>query len=755
MLDDFQNIQDKVILEVLSGLLTQQLPEFHLIIVTREDPALPLAQFRSRNQLTEIRARDLRFSKDEISDFYLNAMQLEISEKDISILEERTEGWVTGLQLAGLSMKGREDLSAFVESLSGSHRYILGFLIEEVLNRQTPNVQSFLLQTSILSRLTGDLCDSVTVQVGSTALLENLIETNLFIIPLDDEQHWYRYHHLFADLLLSQLRRTHPNQENELHQRASRWYEAQNMPSDAIEHSLAAHDFARAVDLLETHIWYLLNNGYVRLVETWMQSIPMEWRDHNPRTSLGFAWMHLLRGNYEQVAYYLIQAETALSVVTKNSETTSMQAECFALRSNLMQAQGKIAESIEAAQSAMNQVEPGNSKVLGLAYLGMGSALRQAAEFNKAYDALQNAIRLSRESGDFVPGELALMHIVLMCIQHGRLFLAVDNATQIIEWMEHSENAPPPVVGIIYGALGSVYYEWNQFEKAREYFLQSIHLSTIFGFTASLIFTKICLSRLSQSEGDFVTASKVLTEAMDLLQVGGPEWLRSGLVNQQINLYLAENKFFEAEAVLRQSGFQIDDQIMHPSAEIYLAYLRLLLHRGGGGDLRQGIALADRILSLAESGQRNNTTIQTLILGSLCYASSGDEKLSLVWLGRALQLAEPEGYIRTFVNEGAQLAELLQRMPESAYARKLLTAFPDFKKESKTTPHRDGIVDPLTSREIEVLRLLATGLKYSEIAAQLVVSVNTVRFHVKGIYRKLNVDNQGKAIERARQLNLI
>ena len=703
----------------------------------------------------------MRFSTDEVSDFYLNMMQLKLSGTDISILEQRTEGWVVGLQLAGLSMQGRlrPDLSAFIETLNGSHRHILGYLTEEVLNRQTSEIQVFLMKASILSSLTGDLCDTVTGQEGSAALLESLLAANLFIVPLDDEQHWYRFHPLFADMLRVQLRRMDPTQEKELHQRASHWYENQHMPTEAIEHALAANDFERMTTLLETHTWSLLNLGYVRRVEAWMRSIPAEQRVHNPRASLGFAWMHMLRGNFGQVVPYLKQAESVLANMPESNETVIWQAECFALQSNLMQAQGKINEAIEAAQHALQLAAPENFKVLGLAYLGLGASYRQAVDFDKAVDALQQAIRISRSSGDLVTGMLATTHLVLMCLQHGRLRFAAETASQAIEWNEQSDAAPPSIVGAVYGTLGLIYYEWNQIEKAREYFLRGIQLGKFSGHNASLIYAQVNLARLMQAQGDFSSASKLLTGALQQFQLGAPGWLRPILIARQVNLYLAENNIAEAETVLRQSGIGINDEVTHQTEEIHLAYLRLLLHRGAEAEMETGVALARHIISLAESGalHGNGVTMQALTLGALLYAGLGDEKTSLVWLVRSLALAEPEDYIRQFVDEGKPLALLLQRLQNSVYAKKLLAFFPSTTQKSETQPIlvSDELIEPLTERELDVLRLLAEGLKYAEIAARLVVSVNTVRYHVKGIYSKLSVDRQAKALEKARGLGLL
>jgi LuxR family maltose regulon positive regulatory protein len=308
VLDDFQSIQDPLILDILQDLIAyQHLLQF--VIVTREDPALPLGRLRAHAQLTEIRAVDLRFSREETERFFLEVMRIPLSESDLSLLEERAEGWVAGLQLAGLSMQGRKDPSAVIASLSGNHRHILSYLTEEVLKQQLPSVQDFLLQTSILAKFNADLCNAVTQRSDAAALLEQLLASNLFLIPLDDEGCWYRYHHLFADLLLGILNRSQPTLVKELYVRSSEWFEHQ-MPQDAIDHALAAEDFAPQLPCSK-YTWTLLNQGYVRRIEAWMQSLPAEWRAKTPRTDLSFAWMYLLR-ELHRVLPHLKQVELAL-----------------------------------------------------------------------------------------------------------------------------------------------------------------------------------------------------------------------------------------------------------------------------------------------------------------------------------------------------------------------------------------------------------------------------------------------------------
>ena len=750
VLDDFQSIQDAFILDILQELLAHQ-PLLQFVIVTREDPALPLGRLRAHAQLTEIRAVDLRFSREETERFFLDVMRIPLSESDLSLLEERAEGWVAGLQLAGLSMQGRNDPSAVITSLSGNHRHILSYLTEEVLKQQLSSMQEFLLQTSILTKFNADLCNAVTQRSDATTLLEQLLTSNLFLIPLDDVGSWYRYHHLFADLLLGILSRSQPTLAKELHIRSVEWFEQQNMPLDAIDHALAAEDFPRAATLLETHTWMLLNQGYVRRVEAWMQSLPDEWRAQSPRTNLGFGWMHLLRGNFATVMPHLQQVEAALE---NAAATDDLRAECLALKANLMQIQGRIPEAIEHAQQALMIVPPSNVRVSGLAYLALGIGYRQAAQFDSAADALQHAIRFSGESGDSVTGALATGQLILMNLQHGRLRFAEEVSSQILERMERS-NGVSPIMGMVSGVMGLLHYEWNRVEQARDHYLRGIHLGTFLGHNASIVYSQVNLARLLLAEGDMEGAAKNLREAQGLIQAGAPSWLRPSLLARQVQYFLAVGNLLEAEAILRQSGVTAGGQVANAADEIQLAYVRTLLKRGKEADLKEGIQLAEKILTLAESGQRNNTSMLALVLGALIHERLGDAKSASTWLERALVLAEPEGYIRLFVDEGAAVAVILQRLTKTEYVHALLAAFPIGERTSPKPPTSDGLIEPLSERELEVLRLLAHGLKYTEIAAQLVVSVNTVRFHIKSIYGKLSVDKQAKAVERARELALI
>jgi len=753
VLDDFQSIQEEFILDVLQEIILRLRHPLHLMIVTRDDPAMPLGRLRAHAQLTEIRAADLRFTKKEINHFFRDIVQIQLSESAISLLDERTEGWVAGLQLVGISIQGHAKPESVIASLSGSQRHILSYLTEEVLKQQLPSVQEFLLQTSILAKFSADLCNAVTRQGNGEPLLRQLFTSNLFLIPLDDHEGWYRYHHLFAGLLFNILKRTAlPEKIRELHERASQWFESENMPVEAIDHALGAEDFGRAASLLEEHTWALLNQGYVRRVEAWMQSLPLEWRAQSPRTNLGIAWMYLLRGNFGLVMPFLQQAEAALERIAANDD---LRAECLALKANLLQSQGKITEAIDDAQQALKIVPVTNVRVLGLAYLGLGAGYRQNVQFDLAVDALQQASRASRMSGDSVTGALAATHLILMCLQHGRLRFAEEVSSQMIERMEHSAGAVAPIIGAVYGALGLVYYERNQIEMARDHYLRGIQLGTFLGHHASLVYTQLNLARLLLAEGDLEGAAKNLHNAQELIQAGAPGWLRPGLIAGQVQYFLSTGNLPQAEAVLRQSGVTPGGQVTHAADEIQLAHLRLMLRRATETDLKEGIQLAGRILSLAESGQRSSTSLQALVLGALLHERLGDARSACAWMERAVGLAEPERYIRLFVDEGAAVVPILQRLAKTEYAGILLAACPAGKQSSAKPHPEDGLIEPLSERELEVLRLLAHGLKYTEIAGQLVISVNTVRYHIKSIYAKLSVDKQAKAVERGRDLGLI
>ncbi len=477
ILDDFHLIQERYVLKVFeklfSSLFQPNLPQpLHLVLLTREDPSLPLARLRANNQLTEIRASDLRFSGDETSRFLNEVMGLGLTSNDISVLEERTEGWIAGLQLAGLSIRGRSDSSSFIHSISGSHRFILNYLTEEVLSQQPEHIQQFMLETSILDRLSGDVCSAVTGRADSAFLLEQLWTANLFLVPLDDEQRWYRYHHLFADLLRSRQRVLQGEKTAELNRRASRWFaqactenagmkltisERAAMASRAIEHALAAADYTAAVQLIENHAMEIINQWYAKAVEAWMKALPPEWSAQSPKINLAFARMNLIHGDVAQASAYLerLQALFSNSQAGEASAPVApeLKAEWLALQSTMCSAQGRPAEALDLAKQALAIAPVKDANAQSQVYLALAAAYQQLDDSPRAVDAYQKLIQLGRASADIITELLGISTLVLMLVESGQLRYGFELASQGAERVERSGVLPPICAGI-YGELG-------------------------------------------------------------------------------------------------------------------------------------------------------------------------------------------------------------------------------------------------------------------------------------------------------------
>jgi LuxR family maltose regulon positive regulatory protein len=788
ILDDFQVIQDHFILQILEQLITNLPSALHLILITREDPSLPLARLRANNQLTEIRAADLRFTDCEADQFLNDLLGLSLSRSDIAALADRTEGWIVGLQLAGLSLRDRTDSTRFIANLSGSHRFILSYLTEEVLNRQPEDIQRFLLQTSILDRLNGDLCDAVTDRTDSHSLLQQLFTANLFLIPLDDEGHWYRYHQLFADLLRDRHSALLKDHTIELHRRASQWFIQSGMVSDAIEHALAATDYATAVHLIEDHAMDMLMQWHIKTVNGWVQAIPAEWCLHSARANLAFAWLHMMRGAYDQAAPYLQRLYALFSNQQPSADTAdpALAAKWLAIQSMLLNAQGKPAESIALCSRALMLSPEDDGRVRSLIYLALANAYQQLDDYVHAVDAFQMIIRYGRAATNSVSELLGSSGLALLAIQHGQLHFAYDLASQGIERVERSGSLPP-ISTAVYGELGVIHYQWHQLEQAHHYFRRAIQVSALSGYSDAELFYGVILSRLFHIEGNLEAAARELQKAVDLMQVVAPAAVREEVVAQQVRIYLAQNRLAAAEALLTGHGFSFHDKFTFPDLEsrppnarsvavLYLSALRIVLHRARARRelviVKPGLELADQLIAGALQHQYIIFALEALLVRAQLHAALGDEQASLTDWAQAVELAEPEGFISIFVEEGspaaAALAALLKHDRLGAVPRthveKILAAFAGSQPsdDSRTSPRlatpaesESALIEPLTDRELDVLRLMAEGLKYEEIAGKLFISVNTVRSHVKVIYGKFEVKNRTQAIERARHLQLL
>lgn len=791
VLDDVHLIQERFILGVLEQLVANLPPALYLVLLTREDPALPLARLRANNLMTEIRAAELRFSPAEAAHFLNEGMGLGLSQADITALDERTEGWIVGLQLAGLSMRDRTDPSHFIATLSGSHRFILTYLTEEVLSRQPEPVQQFLLQTSILDRLNGDLCDAVTQRNDSHALLEQLWNANLFLVPLDDEGHWYRYHHLFAGLLSDRLKTLYKEQTAELRKRASRWYarasaeslrldEQAAFATEAVQQALGAADYETAVSIMESHALGMIVQWYARTVNDWVQALPSEWRAKSPKTSLAFAWNYLLHGEFSQANPYLEQL-TAIFSDSRMEEDPALQAEWLALQAWLLNNQGQPSAGLALANRALEMVPETDGYAHSLIYMALTGAYNQLDDYARTVEAYQKMIAYGRSAGNIVAELLGIAGLGQIALFHGQYRFTFEIASQGVERMERSGSLHP-ISTAVYGEIAEIFYQWNQLEQARRYIRRAVEVSTLSGFSHAAVYYNVILSRLFQREGFFEAAAQEIEKASTLLQMDGPTSLREEVVSQQVRLALANGRLADAEtaflglragsdvdylSALTQDGLSPDQSFSYPAGRLGNIALRLHVYRARSRrdrvDLSRGIDLANSLFGRVFASGFLLTALETLLLRAQLQAVVGNLEASLADTLSALELGEPEGIISVFVEEGQPVADALQlllehrpRQPaQAAYVRTILAAFPGARPPAEPGSGPEPLVEPLTERELNVLRLMAGGLKYEEIAGQLFISVNTVRTYVKAIYGKLAVNSRFQAVERARQVKLI
>jgi LuxR family maltose regulon positive regulatory protein len=717
-------------------------------------------------------------------------MELSLSDRDIHTLEERTEGWIAGLQLAGLSIRNRINPSGFINTLSGSHRFILSYLTEEVLSRQTGDIQSFLLETSILEKLCPDLCDAVTGRNDGRLFLDQLENANLFLISLDDERRWYRYHHLFADLL-GELLITHQKDKiDTLHSRASRWFAGAGMTSEAIQHALAATDYPAAVHLLEENAMQLLLQGYIKTMNGWMQSIPSEWGLDNPALNLILAWMHIIHGDFLQATPFVERLHALFSGdrFDQISDNT-LKARWLALQALLMSNQSRPDNSLELAGRAMDLVPEGDVFDLSLVYMSLASAYRELDDYPRALQALQSIIQLGHDAGDFASELLGLSGLVQMALQHGKLRLAFETASQGIDLLNRT-GVLPPISAAVYGALGDVYYQRNEPEKSLKYTERSAELGNLGGFSDAELYLHVTRSRLYQRQGDLDASSQQIHQAVDLMRVSAPAWDREGVVDQFVRVLLAQHHLAEAEKALEsikftgdgQGSFSIENltvpnptavQSMNLSArQFFNIALRILLYRGQNvsdqAGLDKGIELANSLIDAALQNQYLAIALEALLLRAQMHAVLGNRHAVLSDCAWAIELAEPEGFISIFVEEGPVIQQALQNLLEndlggsvhSDYVNNILAAChasfqPVPGQPTSVLIPESGPVTTISGRELDVLRLMAAGFKYEEIAQKLFVSLNTVRSHVKAIYGKLNVNNRTRAIEIARQMGIL
>jgi LuxR family maltose regulon positive regulatory protein len=775
VLDDYHLIQTPAIHTAITFLIDHQPAGLHLVLTSRSDPPLPLARLRGRGRLVELRAADLRFNFDEADRFLNQVMELQISPADSAALESRTEGWVAGLQLAALSLRGVTNVSGFIQAFSGSHRHVVDYLAEEVLHRQPEAVQRFLLQTAILDRITGPLADALTGETNGQELLEALEHANLFIIPLDQERRWYRYHHLFAELLRFRLMRLQPERLDELHRRAAGWYEANGLVNEAIDHAVAAGDIDRLTRLIRDNAEARLQQGEILTIERWLAALPEATLLSKPRLCLVQAWVLHLTRRQPAIEPFLQAAERGLSPDDPGAE--AVQGEILAIRAYGAIDENRLEQAVDLARQALAQLPEANLFARSNSALALGFALYSLDQTGPAVPAVAESVNLCRAAGNALGALYGLGLWVALLGQQGHLRQADQTLQEAEQWVADYGWQRLPPVGVLYVRWGDIRREQNELAEAERLLQHGIQLAEL-GALVVAARGYAYLARVKQNQGDPAAAQAAQTRLSQLSRSWetGQELTYFTIYQAQLALLRGELAAAEAWAA-KVAPWQEQEVTVYPREVelITLARLHLAQARAYQDDAYRlkALALLEWLAARAEQAGRLGTVIEILVLTAVAKAAQPDRAGALAALERALTLAAPEGYVRVFLDEGPPLAELLPQLPPSSYRDRLIAAFTEAEgHESKQAPARvqaeeqrltpaplhprsPALVEPLSERELEVLRLMAEGYSNREIAEKLIFTVATAKKHAEHIYGKLGVRSRTQAIARAQELNLI
>jgi len=767
--DDYHVIESPEIHESLTFLLGHLPAHAHLVIASRSDPPLPLATLRARGELLEVRAADLRFTNDETAAYLQDAMDLTLAPADVERLEARTEGWIAALQLAALSLQGRDDPAGFIADFAGDDRFILDYLVGEVLDRQSDEVRRFLLDTSILSRLTGDLCDAVTDGTGGRRTLEALERSNLFLVPLDDRRTWYRYHHLFAEVLRARLLDEDPGRVPVLHRRASAWYDAHGDPADAIAHALAGEDVEAAARLIELAAPALRRHRQDATLRRWFDALPEEVFVDRPVLAIGLVGTRMVTGDPTGVEPLLQLVEAALAdpataIYVDRDEYERLPAQLAVQRAGLCLLEGDLDGAVAHATRVLELAEPTDHLRRGAAAALLGLALWAEGDLQAAERRYAEAIG-DLIAADHLPDMLGCS-LALADIQmaQGRLGDAARTFESGLRWTtEH-----PGLRGAadMHVGLSEVLIERNELAAAARHMEASRELGEAAGLPQHPYRWRVTMARLRRADGDLDGALDLLAEAEPLYNTDYSPRVRP-VAALRARVHLARGDLDAAEAWVQQRGLSAADELTYLQEFEHITLARTLIARhvvaGDLGALEDALGLLDRLLGAAEAGGRNGSAIEILVLRAATLQARGDLPDATAALRDALARAEPEGYVRIFLHAGpavpALLASVVTQDPADGHGRRVLaaletTAGPPPPPPPPSSPSASPLVDPLSARELDVLRLLRSDLSGPEIAGELLVSLNTFRTHTKNIYAKLGVNNRREAIRRAAELGL-
>lgn len=758
VLDDYHLIEDPSIHNAMTFLLDHLPPSLHFVLAGRADPPLPLARYRARHELLEFRAEDLQFLLEETADFLRQMMRLDLTHDEVMTLQTQLEGWIAGLQLVALTFQ-RRLTGAEKLVVSGRHRFIADYLSEDVLAPLPDKLRHFLLQTSILDRLCGSLCNAVTEREDSQAMLEILERENLFLVSLDDSREWFRFHLLFADFLQEELHRCYPDEIAQLHCRAARWCLAHDLPEPAFRHAFEGQDIELVVQIFDCYLNAKLMSGELKVVKRWVDSLPAEWYAAYPVLGLGRAGLLTSTGAVDACIRCLDEIEQRLTPADSEDRRWQL-ARVTAVRCFVACFQKDMARAEMYANQAFHDLPEQDLRFRPGIYAALGDTYRNNGRWEEAKECYLRVLDYAQAPAVQVRLAHVFGALADLALRQGRLRQAAaywQKALAAIQEQGVWGSYPLPVSGWVYIRIGEILYEWNELGEANDYLSRGLERAELGGDVRALIAGYLIVGRLKLTAGDIIAAAEYLERARPLVKNAPfPDWTdRFGRF--QLEFWLAQDRLRAAvnwaDEMLR--GDALAGQAESETAQLAMA--RVLIVRGDEPSLERALALLERLLQAAEVEGRMSLQIEALALQALAYGRRGEQAGAMTVLEHALRLAEPEGYVRLFADFGLPMARLLQEARSRAvmpdYVVRLLAAFGG--DLSMTTPAEATLPEPLTPREQEILELIAAGLTNREIATQLVVSPETVKKHTGSIYSKLGVRSRTEAAARARELDLL
>jgi LuxR family maltose regulon positive regulatory protein len=771
VLDDYHLVNFQEVHASLNFLLDHLPPFMHIVITTRADPPLRLSYRYARSEANQIRAAELSFNNDEAAEFLNTLMGLELSEKDIYQLENRTEGWIAGLQLAALSLQDQSDIQTFVSDFAGDDRYIADYLIDQVLQYQPSHIQDFLLQTSILNQLCAPLCKILTGLDDCQEILNRLESDNLFLSPLDNRREWYRYHSLFADLLQQRLRKSRKDEQiSNLHLLASGWYEEHDEIIEAVDHAILGGGHSRAAQFIEQWAEDIFKQFKLSTLVKWVQTLPKNIIESRPVLNMIYAWALLALGQLKETEDCLQEIEN--TITSKISEMSSQTLEILDPNARgalleILTVRSVIAINrfdIPTTLNLCQMIEPwliDNEQphlfnpalsLRTVVLFNLGLAHEFSGDSDAAESAFQEAVTLSikQENIHIVP--MAISHLGQLQVLQGRLHQAKITYEQALNSAAKITGKHSPLAGIAEIGLGNLYYEWNELDQSYHHHTNGIELGKQWNHSEILLTGYFGLALLEKAHGNFEEAFALLQELEVFLNDNQGQMFLPVVHAFRARLWICQGNLSDANQWLKAANLQLDGTLTYLQESDYITYARLLIARKQWDDAE---GLISRLLEFADSGKRNTRTIELLLLQSLVQQGKGQSPQAEATLARALKIATPEGYIRTFLDEGSALASLLYQLVANgtslSYAGDILRAFgtQEIESQEKEVSQSD-LIEPLSDREVEVLQCLAGGLSNREIALKLTISLSTVKTHTRNIYGKLGVTSRTQAIAQAR-----